>query len=241
MNTWSKLLESFPPHILVVDDDARLRALLDQYLTEHGYLAHDAAHAEEAREALKYIAFDLIVLDVMMPGDTGFQLCQEMRAQGLATPILFLSAKTEVQDRIEGLELGGDDYLSKPFEPKELLLRIQSLLRRSQSAAPSVPSSDTKERVQFGQFTFYVAQEDLKKDRQRIALTEVERKLLRLLLENPNVPQSRESLATAISGDINPRSIDVQIVRLRRKVEEDPKFPRYLQTIRHQGYAFIPD
>lgn len=237
----SPLLEPdilYPQHLLVVDDDARLRDLLSKYLQEHGFVLSVARDVQGALDLLKEISFDLIVLDVMMPGQSGFDLCEKLRLSHTTTPILFLSAKVEVDDRLLGFEKGGDDYLPKPFEPKELLLRIKALLRRtSQGFLPSLKPNNV---IEFGTFSFDLHSGYLTNLNHPIPLTEVERKILIILTKTPYVFHTRDNLAEKVSLGASSRSIDVQIVRLRRKIEEDPKLPRYLQTIRHKGYVFVP-
>ena len=228
----------YPKHLLVVDDDERLRELLSKYLQEQGFILTVARDAQEALDFLEEIAFDLIVLDVMMPGQSGVDLCEKLRKTNNLVPILFLSAKVELDDRLLGFEMGGDDYLPKPFEPKELLLRIHALLRRS---SPGLPlTQKINKLIEFGPFSFDSSAGQLTNSGNSVPLTEVERKILYLLLETPHVPHTRDNLAQEVSLCASARSIDVQIVRLRRKIEKDPKFPRYLQTIRHKGYVFVP-
>lgn len=229
-----------PDHLLVVDDDMRLRDLLFKYLQENGFVVTQAQNAEEAINLLNDIKFDLIILDIMMPGKTGFELCDHLRHRKNAVPILFLSARGEVNDRLEGFEKGGDDFLPKPFEPKELLLRLHSILRRGRPLPEKEMKISSPKRFMFGDFLFDLETLQLTENKNRISLTEVERKILRCLLETPKECHSRESIAEKVSLGASARSIDVQIVRLRRKIEKDPKFPRYLQTIRHKGYVFIP-
>ncbi len=225
-----------PPHFLVVDDDSRLRELLEKYLEQEGFIVTTAEDAFEAQEIIKEMRFDLFILDVMMPGKTGYELCETIREQDRA-PILFLTAKGEIEDKLQGFEKGGDDYLQKPFEPRELIARIQALLKRSKVQEPTGKSKD----ISFGEFTFNFTTEILYQEEQQVFLTETEKKLLKIFLQNPFVPQSRESLVNFFSETISPRSIDVQIARLRRKIEKDPKRSRYLQTNRHKGYVFIPE
>ncbi|MCZ6720142.1 MAG: response regulator [Proteobacteria bacterium] len=221
------------PHILVVDDDTRLRELLRQYLSENGYRVTVAVDSAEARGKLEGLSFDLIVLDVMMPGENGIELTDRLRRES-DVPILLLSAMGETQDRIAGLESGADDYLTKPFEPRELLLRIATILRRTGTAIkPNV--------VRFGAFTFDPASDELSRGGKVMRLTSGELGLLRLLALNAGEPVSREELSkgTGMPGDT--RAVDVQINRLRRKIETDPKTPRYLTTVWGVGYALRPD
>ena len=229
-----------PSHLLVVDDDERLRDLLFKYLTENGFVVTQASDAEAARDLMASLEFDLVVLDVMMPGQTGFEFCDSVRQNKNPVPVLFLSARGEVNDRLEGFERGGDDFLPKPFEPKELLLRIHSILKRKNIIPQQEVRSSSLNRVNFGGFLFDLETLQLTEDEKNIPLTEVERKILKRLVSSPKICHTRESLAEEVSLGASERSIDVQVVRLRRKIEKDPKFPRYLQTMRHKGYVFIP-
>ncbi len=223
------------PHILVVDDDTRLRELLHKYLIEQGFRVTTGANAADARAKLASIAFDLLVLDIMMPGETGLELTRELRADS-AVPILLLTAMSETSDRIQGLEVGADDYLPKPFEPRELVLRINAILRRVLPEPAPQPA-----QVRFGDFCFDLSRDELMRDEQYVRLTASEASLLKALARQPGVPLSRDDLSAAsrISGNV--RTIDVQMTRLRRKIEADPKFPRYLQTVRGTGYVLKPD
>jgi two-component system, OmpR family, phosphate regulon response regulator OmpR len=220
-------------HILVVDDDARLRRLLQRYLTEHGYHVTTAADAEDAKAALKNFAFDLMVLDVMLPGQDGVSLTTELRAV-VELPILLLTALGETEDRVNGLAAGADDYLVKPFDPRELLLRIATILRR----APPPPL--IHQPLRFGPFTFDPGSQELRRDGERVHLTEAELSLLQILAEQPGLAVTRRQLGqrSRISG--SDRAIDTQIVRLRRKLEADPRRPRYLLTKRGEGYVLRP-
>jgi two-component system phosphate regulon response regulator OmpR len=223
------------PHILVVDDDTRLRQLLNKYLTENGYLVSTAADAAQARGQLDAMTFDLIVLDVMMPGESGLALTKSLRADN-SVPILLLTAMGETTDRINGLEMGADDYLTKPFEPRELLLRINSILRRSARDAPDEPR-----HCQFGHFIFDVARNELLNSGEAVHLTSAEAALLAVLAGSPGETLSREDLAAKTGNSGNLRTVDVQITRLRKKIEEDPRLPRYLQTVRGRGYVLWTD
>ena len=230
------------PHILVVDDDARIRSLLRKYLARNGHVATEARDAAHARRLLEGLAFDLMVVDVMMPGEDGFAFTKAMRAQ-TRIPVLLLTARGDAEDRIKGLECGADDYLVKPFEPRELLLRIAAILRRSaeapQQAAPVV--------VTLGPCRFDLGRGELWRGEERVRLTTGETALMRLLCKRPNEPIARHDLLTAITDDEEDgegpqeRAIDVQITRLRRKIEPDPRSPRYLQTVRGAGYMLAPD
>lgn len=220
-------------HILVVDDDDRIRTLLKRYLSEHGYRASVASNGEKARELLGAVEFDLLILDVMMPGLSGFDLTEKVRAAS-NVPILLLTARGLPEDRIEGLERGADDYLSKPFEPRELLLRVQALLRRSQTSAPP------KELLTFGSCSFSRGRGELRRNGDLVKLTSSELALLRALAKKPGVAISRAALAEQTSAAME-RSVDVQVTRLRKKIEDDPRTPIYLQTMRGIGYALMPD
>lgn len=222
------------PHLLVVDDDARLRALLQRYLTANGYRVTAAPGAGEARALMKSLAFDLIVLDVMMPGETGLEFTHAMRPHS-QVPILMLTAQGSAEDRIAGLEHGADDYLPKPFEPRELLLRIGALLRR----ARPVRSSPHRE-VRMGACIFDPERGELRRDGKPVKLTGSEAALLRLFAANAGVSFSRADLCTRLKVQFE-RSIDVQVTRLRRKIEENPRLPLYLQTVRGVGYVLVPD
>ncbi|EKV27080.1 DNA-binding response regulator PetR [Caenispirillum salinarum AK4] len=232
------------PHILVVDDDERLRRLLRKYLTDHGYLVSTAADAAEARAQMAALAFDLLVLDVMMPGENGLDLTKALRADGAAVPILMLTAMGETEDRINGLANGADDYLAKPFEPRELLLRIASILRRTAPApapAAEAAAGDVPPVLRFGAFQYDRTREDLSHDGVRIHLTGAEAALLRALADHPFEVLGREDLAAMTGTSGAGRNVDVQVTRLRKKLEDDPRLPRYLQTVRGKGYMLRPD
>jgi two-component system phosphate regulon response regulator OmpR len=215
-------------HILVVDDDQRIRDLLARYLTDNGYRVSTAADAQAARASLRGLSFDVIILDVMMPGESGFSLAESLREES-AVPILMLTARSEPDHRVKGLEIGVDDYMAKPFEPKELLLRLNRILKPRQQTAEV-------EDVRIGPFTLNIRRGDLKRGDEAIKLTERERDLLRQFAANPGVPISREELAGE-SGSESERAVDVQINRLRQKIEADPSNPVYLQTVRGRGYV----
>jgi two-component system, OmpR family, phosphate regulon response regulator OmpR len=224
------------PHILVVDDDTRLRELLKSFLSRNGFRVSVASHAAEARQRLGSLDFDLIVLDVMMPGETGLEFAGELRRSD-DVPILMLTAMSEPKDRIAGLEKGVDDYLGKPFEPRELLLRIQSVLRRRQPV--ETPVDGVERTVTFGPFQFDLALGELTQKSKRVSLTDAEIALLRALGARLGEVLSREALCKSVGGGLNERAIDVQVTRLRRKIEPDPGFPRYLRTVRGQGYRLV--
>ncbi len=220
-------------HILVVDDDTRLRELLSKYLSENGFRVTTATDAADARARLGALIFDLIVLDVMMPGENGYDFTASVRETS-RVPILLLTAMGESDDRIKGLEHGADDYLTKPFEPRELVLRIGTILRR---AAPP-PSTAV---VIFGDCTFDVVAQRLSRKDQPVRLTPVEASLLKTLAINAGVTLSRDELIHRSRIEGNARTVDVQVTRLRRKIEADPRLPRYLQTVRGEGYVLWPD
>jgi two-component system, OmpR family, phosphate regulon response regulator OmpR len=221
-------------HLLVVDDDERLRALLQHYLTSNGYRVTAAANSAEARTLMKGMAFDLLIVDVMMPGESGLELTKAIRGQ-TQTPILMLTARGEPEQRIAGLESGADDYLPKPFEPRELLLRCAALLRR---ATP--PSRSPHREVRMGRAVFDPERGELRRDGRPVKLTTSESALLRLFATNAGRPFSRMDLCSRL-GIALERTIDVQVTRLRRKIEEDSKLPLYIQTVRGVGYVLVPD
>jgi len=228
-------------HVLVVDDDRRIRDLLSRYLAQQGYRVTTAASALEARAKLRGIIFDLLVVDVMMPGESGLDFARWLRSVS-ETPVLMLTARAEPADRVSGLEAGVDDYLTKPFEPKELSLRIASILRR---AAPKFAPAIAPESVRFGPFTFDCERGELLREGEPVHLSERERQAMQLLAKTPGEPVSREALANAGTSDpalaANERTIDVQMNRLRRKIENDSAQPRYLQTARGAGYRLVVD
>ncbi|WP_417820252.1 response regulator [Terasakiella sp.] len=223
------------PHILVVDDDERLRRLLKKFLSENGFNVSIAQDAQDARNKLGLLEFDLIVLDLMMPGESGLDFARDFRSSN-DTPVLMLTAMSEGEDRISGLECGAEDYLTKPFEPRELVLRINNILKRVVRSTPQ----DQTGLIQLGALVFDSQRHILSRNGTQIHLTASEASLLVILAENENKVLSREQLAelSGIAG--NDRTIDVQVTRLRRKIEIDPKMPRYLQTVRGQGYVLRP-
>ncbi|MBI1245474.1 MAG: response regulator [Alphaproteobacteria bacterium] len=223
-------------HLLVVDDDTRTRELLRRFLAERGYRVATAADAKEAESQLSAIAFDLVVLDVMLPGEDGIAFTQRLRTARRDVPIVLLTARGETADRITGLSAGADDYLPKPFEPEELLLRVRNILRR----APP-PPADTPDTVTFGEFLFDLNREELSRAGARVKLTTAEASLLKVLAGAVNAPVSREELLrrTRLSGNV--RTVDVTVTRLRPKIEDDPRNPRHLQTVRGAGYILRTD
>ncbi|MGO9173369.1 MAG: response regulator [Rhodomicrobium sp.] len=220
-------------HVLVVDDDARIRDLLGGYLRQNGYRVTLAEDGAAARAQMEGLAFDCIVLDVMMPGESGFDIAERLRKSS-DVPILMLTARSEPEHRVRGLELGVDDYMPKPFEPRELLLRLQNILRRR--ASPKTKAGE----VRFGPFTFDLRRNELKRGEEPIRLTDKEREVLREFALSGGEPVSRETLAQLGEYD-NERAVDVQINRLRQKIETDPANPAYLHTVRGKGYVLYLD
>ena len=227
-------------HLLIVDDDQRIRELLQKYLMRNGFMVSIARDAAQAKRLLKGLTFDLIVLDIMMPEQDGLSLTRELR-ETIDTPILLLTARNEVEDRISGLEAGADDYLPKPFEPKELLLRIHAILRRMPEVAPP---EDTPKMLSLGATRYDVQKGELWDGDTQIRLTSTESELMRIFSKNIGQALSRMDLVTQMGredGNSQDRAIDVQITRLRKKIETNPKEPRYLQTVRGSGYMLACD
>lgn len=223
-------------HILVVDDDMRLRVLLQRFLRENGFFVSVAEDAKDARERLKDYKFDLLIVDIMMPDETGLEFLNEYRKSS-NIPVILLTAMGETANRIEGLEMGADDYLPKPFEPKELVLRINNILRR----IPKEKAKE-KERLSLGDCVFVLGKKELLNvNGEIIHITPVEQQLLYVLGSKSGQVFSREELAETLGAGQSPRSIDVQITRLRKKIEKDSKNPRYLQTVRGRGYTLLDD
>lgn len=228
------------PHLLIVDDDERIRGLLRKFLQRNGFLVSVARDATHARSLLLGLEFDLIVMDVMMPGEDGVSLTRSLR-ETLDTPILLLTAKGETEDRIEGLEAGADDYLAKPFEPKELLLRINAILRRMPEPEPE---NVAPKLLHLGPVRYDIERAELTQGDEVVRLTATEVQLMRIFSEHLREPVSRTKLVEDLGrdkGQAQERAVDVQITRLRRKIEADPKQPRYLQTVRGEGYMLAPD
>ena len=221
-------------HLLVVDDDMRIRTLLSKFLGSHGFRVTAAASAEEARRHLASMSFDLLVVDVMMPGESGLEFTEALR-QKSSVPILMLTARSEVPHRIRGLEVGADDYLAKPFEPRELLLRITGILKRN--AQPERPPIES---IRFGPFTFHVLRGELRRGAQVIRITDRERDILRIFAARPGDTIKRHEFLKVSNGG-GERAVDVQINRLRRKIEGDPSNPVHLQTARGLGYRLLVD
>ena len=216
-------------HILVIDDDTRLRTLLGRFLDENGFQVSLAKDTGEAKKMMQELIFDLLIVDVMLPNENGVDFTADLRKSS-KIPVIMLTARGEFDDRIKGLEAGADDYLQKPFEPKELLLRINNILKRI-----SV-TQDPENICRFGEFTFNLAESRLKKGEEFIHVTDSEAKILNILCKEKGNSVSREKLS-ALCGGIDDRSIDVQITRLRKKIEQNPKQPHYLQTVRNHGYV----
>lgn len=236
-------MDTEQPHLLVVDDDERIRSLLARFLTGNGYRVTSAESAEDAWPKLAPVHYDLLIVDVMMPGKSGFEFVTDLRGQGNPVPVILLTARSEAEDRIKGLETGADDYLPKPFEPRELLLRVQAILKRSNRPAPASASQP----IRFGDFRFDVVRGELRRGEDIVPLTTGEAGLLRVLARNPGVTVPRIALADSGPNIGNPgpgnaaanesRAVDVQITRLRRKIEDDPRNPRFLQTVWGEGYV----
>lgn len=233
-------MNDLAPHLMIVDDDERIRGLLCKFLMRNGFLVTSARDAAHARRILTGLDFDLIVLDVMMPGEDGMSLTRAIRESSM-TPILLLTAKGETEDRIAGLEAGADDYLPKPFEPKELLLRINAILRR-------MPDPDEAEAIpkvlHLGPIRYDIDRGEMWQGDEPVRLTATESQLMRIFSATPGEPITRAKLVEELGrdkGQAQERAVDVQITRLRRKIEEDPKQPRYLQTVRGAGYMLAPD
>ena len=227
-------------HLLIVDDDERIRSLLQKFLIRNGFLVSVARDASHARRILLGLNFDLIILDVMMPGEDGVSLTKHLR-ETRTTPILLLTARGEIEDRILGLEAGADDYLAKPFEPKELLLRINAILRRVPAPEKNVNAPKV---MHLGEVRYDVVRGELWKGEVRVRLTSTENNLMRIFASAPSVPFSRTSLVKQLErdgGQAQERAVDVQITRLRRKIESNPKQPRFLQTVRGAGYMLAPE
>ena len=221
------------PHLLVVDDDRRIRALLSRFLLGEGYRVSTAESAAEARAKLEGLSFDLLILDVMMPGENGFDFARDIRSAS-AVPILMLTARDEKESRIMGLEIGADDYLAKPFEPRELSLRVANILKRARP-----PRTAPAESVRFGRFVFHLATGELRRGDEPVRLTERECEMLRVLASHVGETVPRQALAG--NGDaVSERTVDVQVNRLRRKIEADPANPLIVQTVRGVGYRLVP-
>ena len=221
-------MENNKLHILIVDDDDRIRDLLKNFLSENNYIVSTAENSDQAKEKLKYLRFDIIILDVMMPGQNGYDLTKEIKSK-FKVPIILLTAKGEVENRIKGLELGADDYISKPFEPKELLLRIKNILKNSIKIDMNSQHVVGTARIDLNKMSIFLNNKTKK-------INNSERKILVEMLSNPGKPFSREEIGK-ISGISQERSIDVMVTRLRQKLEVNPKSPKYLQTIRGEGYV----
>jgi len=230
--------------IIVVDDDARLRELLNRYLSEQGFSVRAVADGSEMNRWLARERYDLMVLDLMMPGEDGLSICRRLRGLGDKIPIIMLTAKGDDVDRIVGLEVGADDYLPKPFNPRELVARIQAVLRRVPEPQPPGAPSGAQQVVEFGEFSFNLATRNLARNGETLALTTGEFALLKVLVQHPRTPLSRDKLMELARGrefGAFDRSIDVQISRLRKLIETDPAKPAHIQTVWGFGYVFVPD
>ena len=233
-------MSALDAHLMIVDDDERIRILLQKFLMRHGFLVTAARDAAHARRILTGLDFDMLILDVMMPGEDGLSLCRSIRETS-QTPILLLTAKGETGNRIEGLEAGADDYLPKPFEPKELLLRINAILRRM----PETPAEDSVPKIlSLGSIRYDLERGEMWQGENLVRLTATEMQLMKIFSAKPGEPISRNKLVEELGrdrGQAQERAVDVQITRLRRKIETDPKQPRYLQTVRGAGYMLAPN
>lgn len=233
-------MSALDAHLLIVDDDERIRVLLQKFLMRNGFLVTAARDAQHARRILTGLDFDMLILDVMMPGEDGLSLCRSIR-ETRQTPILLLTAKGETGNRIEGLEAGADDYLPKPFEPKELLLRINAILRRM----PETPAEDIVPKIlHLGPIRYDLERGEMWQGEDLVRLTATEMQLMKIFSAKPGEPISRNKLVEDLGrdrGQAQERAVDVQITRLRRKIETNPKQPRYLQTVRGKGYMLAPD
>jgi two-component system, OmpR family, phosphate regulon response regulator OmpR len=229
--------------IIVVDDDLRLRSLLERYLVEQGYQVRSVGNYEQMQRLMEREHFHLVVLDLMLPGEDGLSICRKLRQQNNDVPIIMLTAKGDEVDRIIGLEMGADDYLPKPFNPRELLARIRAVLRRKSKDLPGAPSQE-ETVISFGPFTFNLATREMRKGDQPLPLTSGEYAVLKVLVCHPREPLSRDKLMNQARGrdySAMERSIDVQVSRLRRMLEDDATNPRYIQTVWGLGYVFVPD
>ena len=233
-------MSALDAHLMIVDDDERIRVLLQKFLMRHGFLVTAARDAAHARRILTGLDFDMLILDVMMPGEDGLSLCRSIRETS-QTPILLLTATGETENRIEGFEAGADDYLPKPFEPKELLLRINAILRRM----PETPAEDSVPKIlNLGDIRYDLERGEMWQAEDLVRLTATEMQLMKIFSAKPGEPISRNKLVEELGrdrGQAQERAVDVQITRLRRKIETDPKQPRYLQTVRGAGYMLAPD
>lgn len=232
--------DSMGAHLLIVDDDKRIRQLLAKFLSKNGYLTTTARDAAHARRLLAGLEFDMLIIDVMMPGENGFDFTRDLR-RSLTTPIMLLTARGEASDRITGLEAGADDYLPKPFEPQELLLRVNAILRRAPLEPPQPAPPKT---LHLGAFRYDIARAELWHGERPVRLTSTESALMKIFAAQPGETMPRARLVEALgqgNSTAQERAIDVQITRLRRKIEADPKSPRYLQTVRGVGYMIVPD
>jgi two-component system phosphate regulon response regulator OmpR len=236
-------VSAHPPRVIVVDDDSELLGMLRRYLGEHGFQVHALRNAVHLDRILQREPYDALVLDLMMPGEDGLSVCRRLRAQDQTIPILMLTARGDPVDRIVGLEIGADDYLAKPFDPRELIARLNAMLRRQKMQHKTVTWAGD-DAIRFGPFSLHVARMKLLRGDQVVALSSMEFQVLRVFAANPHRPMSRDHLLDKVKGrahDSLDRSLDVQVLRLRRKIEEDPTSPKYIRTIWGVGYMFVPD
>lgn len=241
---YDSVMTATPSRILIADDEADLRALLQRYLSDQGLVVRSVEDAQPVERLLARERFDVLVLDVMMPGEDGLALCRRLRAQGETIPILMLTARGDPIDRIVGLEMGADDYLPKPFTPRELLARLQALIRRQRVLGAHAGPATEADSVRFGAFTLHRQQRRLERDGDDVPLSTVEFNLLQALAQHPNRPLGRDRLMELAHGHdhaATDRSIDVQVMRLRKLIEADPTQPRHIQTVWGLGYVFVPD
>jgi two-component system, OmpR family, phosphate regulon response regulator OmpR len=234
------------PHahrIIVVDDDPELLGMIRRYLGDQGFLVQAVANGEQLDRHLQREAYDALVLDIMMPGEDGLSICRRLRAHNHAIPILMLTARGDPVDRIVGLEMGADDYLAKPFDPRELVARLNAMLRR-QKMQYRAQTWFEDEVIEFGPFSLNISRMQLQRDNEPVVLSSMEFQVLRAFASNPHRPMSRESLLEKVKGrehESLDRSLDVQVLRLRRKIEDDPSSPKYIRTVWGIGYIFVPD
>ena len=229
---YNQVLKKYNFHILIIDDDQKIRLLLKQFLENNSFIVTDAENTDEAKKIMKSLNFDLLVIDIMMPGQNGLEFLKEIRLTNLV-PTLMLTAMSSPEDRLDGLEYGADDYMTKPFEPRELLLRIQNILKRF---SKNLKKSSEEENTKFGPFIFNQKTQNLYKNDIPVHLTTSEQKLLKCFCKSPNTPFSREDINNSLGGNMEIRSIDVAIARIRRKIEIDQRYPIYLQTVRGMGW-----
>jgi two-component system phosphate regulon response regulator OmpR len=236
-------MNASPPRVIVIDDDTELLGMLRRYLGEHGFQVLALANSERLDRILQREPYDALVLDIMMPGEDGLSVCRRLRAQDHTIPILMLTARGDPVDRIVGLEMGADDYLAKPFDPRELIARLNAMLRRQKMQHKAATWSND-DIILFGPFSLNISRMQLLRDERVITLSSMEFQVLRVFASNPHRPMSRDNLLDKVKGrehESLERSLDVQVLRLRRKIEDDPASPKYIRTIWGVGYMFVPD